>query len=88
LTKFKYAFEPHIYIITKAPKFAKDDEGKTKCENHYIPFKTKDELNKELSDYPKSKQAMIDQEARKKQYKNTNVDKDKILNMYVGENLK
>jgi hypothetical protein len=31
LTKFKDAFAPHIYVITKAPKFIIDDEGAKKC---------------------------------------------------------
>lgn len=76
LTKFKDAFAPYIYIITKAPKFVKDDEGNTKCEDEFMPFKTKEELNKKLVPYPDSKQATIDQEVEKKQNKEKNANVD------------
>ena len=31
LLKFKQAFASHIYVITKAPKFEKDNDGENKC---------------------------------------------------------
>lgn len=47
LLKFKSAFAPFIYVITKAPKFAFDDEGNKFTEKSYIPFAKQKDLNED-----------------------------------------
>jgi glutaredoxin 2 len=74
LRKFKDAFASHIYVITKAPKFYVDDEGTKQCKREYIPFKTKNDIDKKLEDSPKVK---ADLEKR-----------DKTLKTFMNQHLK
>lgn len=61
LLKFKEAFPPSIYVITKAPKFGTNEEQEKTMLKSYKPFpndnKSKEKSKKQLKDFTKYDEA-------------------------------
>ena len=46
--KFKQRFNPSIFMITRAPKFEKDNEGITQCIESFTPLFDGREMKQKL----------------------------------------